>query len=120
MFEIIQGGDFMQKRILGGTNYEVSVVGLGGIPIQRVDKSTAADIIREALNQGMNFIDTARGYTISEELIGQGLQIVGREKFILATKSMVRTYEGMLEEVKASLSRWEVASNLVPLAVRRC
>ncbi|WFA08631.1 aldo/keto reductase [Tissierella sp. Yu-01] len=93
----------MQKRILGGTNYEVSVVGLGGIPIQRVDKSTAVDIIREALNQGMNFIDTARGYTISEELIGQGLQIVGREKFILATKSMVRTYEGMLEEVKTSL-----------------
>lgn len=93
----------MLKRILGKTNYEVSVVGLGGIPIQRVDNDVAVDIVKEAFNQGMNFIDTARGYTISEELIGQALEVVGRDNFILASKSMVRTYEGMLEEVKTSL-----------------
>lgn len=93
----------MEKRLLGRTNFEVSAVGIGGIPIQRVEKDEAISIIREALNQGMNFIDTARGYMSSEELIGYALEELGREKFILATKSMSRTYEGILEEFYTSL-----------------
>lgn len=93
----------MEKRILGRTNFEVSAVGIGGIPIQRVDKEIATDILREALNQGMNFIDTARGYMISEELIGYALEELGRENFTLATKSMNRTYEGIKEEFYTSL-----------------
>ncbi len=93
----------MEKRILGRTNFEVSAVAIGGIPIQRVGKDEAIDIIREALNQGMNFIDTARGYRQSEELIGYALEELGREKFILATKSMDRTYDGIKEEFYTSL-----------------
>lgn len=93
----------MEKRILGKTGYEVSCVGVGGIPIQRVDLETAVDILREALNQGMNFIDTARGYMESEELIGKALEILGREKFYLATKSMARTYDKILEDFNTSL-----------------
>lgn len=93
----------MEKRILGRTNFEVSAVAIGGIPIQRVDKEIAIEIIREGLKQGMNFIDTARGYRQSEELIGYALEELGREKFILATKSMDRTYEGIKEEFYTSL-----------------
>lgn len=93
----------MEKRILGKTNYKVSIVGLGGIPIQRVDKETAVEILREALNQGINFIDTARGYRESEAIIGDALEVLGRDNFILATKSMNRTYEGILEELHTSL-----------------
>lgn len=93
----------MEKRILGKTNYKVSSVGVGGIPIQRVDNNTAIEILKEALNQGMNFIDTARGYMESEELIGNALEVLGREKFILATKSMARTYDGIIEELNTSL-----------------
>lgn len=93
----------MEKRLLGRTNFEVSAVGIGGIPIQRVEKDEAISIIREALNQGMNFIDTARGYMSSEELIGYALEELGREKFILATKSMSRTHDGILEEFYTSL-----------------
>lgn len=93
----------MEKRILGRTGFEVSVVGLGGIPIQRVDEETAYEIVKEAYDKGINFIDTARGYMESEELLGYALEKVGREKFILATKSMGRTYDIALKEIYTSL-----------------
>lgn len=94
----------MEKRILGKTNLEVSVVGFGGIPAQRLDKEQVVELLTEAYNQGMNFIDTARGYMASEELIGYALEKLGRDKFYLATKSMSKTYEGIKEEFNTSLS----------------
>lgn len=94
----------LEKRILGRTNFEVSVIGFGGIPIQRVDEKTALELISTAYENGINFIDTARAYTISESLIGHALEVVGREKFYLATKSMKRDYEGILEELEISLN----------------
>lgn len=93
----------MQRRILGQTNLEVSVIGFGGIPIQRVDEKMALELLKEANNQGINFIDTARGYNESENLIGEALEKIGREKFIIATKSMQRNYNGMLEDINISL-----------------
>ncbi len=93
----------MEKRVLGKTGLNVSAIGFGGIPLQRIDKDSAIKVIEELNNQGINFIDTARGYTVSEELIGYGLEKVGREKFILATKSMVRDYEGMKNDIDISL-----------------
>ena len=63
----------------------------------------AIEIVKEAHRQGINFIDTARGYNSSEELLGEALEEVGRDKFILATKSMARTYDGVLEELNISL-----------------
>lgn len=51
---------------------------------------------------GMNYIDTARGYTVSEEYLGAALE-GRRDKFILATKSMARDYAGMKQDVEISL-----------------
>lgn len=93
----------MEKRILGRTNFEVSVIGFGGIPVQNVDKEMAYELLKEAYNQGINFIDTARGYRDSEALLGYALGKVGRDKFILATKSMGRTYDSILKELHISL-----------------
>lgn len=93
----------MHKRRLGRTNFEVSVIGFGGIPIQKVSKEEAIDLIMTANKQGINFIDTARGYGKSEELIGYGIEKCGRDKFIIATKSPVRDYEGMKKEIETSL-----------------
>jgi aryl-alcohol dehydrogenase-like predicted oxidoreductase len=53
-------------RALGNTGISVNEIGLGGIPIQRVDKKTVKQMITVMVEKGMNFIDTARGYTISE------------------------------------------------------
>ncbi|WMM25997.1 aldo/keto reductase [Tissierella sp. MB52-C2] len=93
----------MEKRRLGKTSLDVSVIGFGGIPIQRVDSELSHGLLQEAYNRGINFIDTARGYNESENLIGEALEKIGRDKFILATKSMKRDYDGMVEELNISL-----------------
>ena len=93
----------MEKRMLGKTNFQVSVIGFGGIPVQRLDKDRAYELLVESYNQGINFIDTARGYMESESLLGYALEKFGRDKFILATKSMARTYDAVLEELNISL-----------------
>jgi len=95
----------LEKRILGSTNFEVSVIGFGGIPLQRVDESMAMELISTAYENGINFIDTARGYNQSESLIGHALELIGREKFYLATKSAKRDYDGILEELEISLNQ---------------
>ena len=94
----------MIKRSLGNTGLMVPSVGLGGIPFQRIDAAGTSDILGRALELGANFIDTARGYTVSESYIGQGLKQHGRDNFILATKSMKRDEAGILAELHTSLS----------------
>ncbi|MGL5754306.1 MAG: aldo/keto reductase [Paraclostridium sp.] len=89
-------------RVLGRTNIKVNRVGFGGIPIQRITQEDTNKVIDELVNQGINFIDSARGYTISEEYIGNAID-GKRDKFILATKSMSRTYDDMIKDVDISL-----------------
>jgi len=91
-------------RTLGKTNIKVNEVGLGGIPIQHTNQNLVCEIINKMIERNMNFIDTARGYTISEELIGNAIKDK-REKFILATKSMARTYDGMKSDIEISLKK---------------
>lgn len=93
-------------RKLGRTELEVQRVGFGGIPIQRITQEEANLVIRELQNQGVNFIDSARGYTISEEYIGNAIE-GSRENWILATKSMARTYDGMMKDVEISLDNFK-------------
>ena len=92
----------MEHRILGKTGLEISRVGLGGIPIQKIDAEGTRALITELVNSGVNFIDTARGYTVSEEYLGYALEGV-RDRFVLATKSMARTKEAMAKDVNTSL-----------------
>ncbi len=98
----------MNRRLLGNTGMEVSVIGLGGIPIQRVSQEEATDIILECKNKGINFIDTARGYTVSEEYIGNALKIAGRENFFIATKAMGYDYESMKNFIEESLNKMKL------------
>ena len=94
----------MEYRILGKTGLKISRLGLGGIPIQRTDADGARNLILKLVENGVNFIDTARGYTVSEEYLGYALDGV-REKFVLATKSMARTKDGMAKDIALSLEK---------------
>jgi len=52
--------------------------------------------------KGINYIDTARGYTVSEGFLGEALEGL-RDKFVLATKSMARSKEAMAQDIETSL-----------------
>ena len=92
----------MKYAELGKTGLKCAVVSFGGIPIQRSDAANTMAVVDALEKHGMNYIDTARGYTVSEEYLGAALE-GRRDKFILASKSMVRDYEGMKKEVETSL-----------------
>ncbi|WP_366923991.1 aldo/keto reductase [Metallumcola ferriviriculae] len=92
----------MKYRVLGKTELKVSAIGFGGIAIQRVDSNQAAEIVNAALDKGINFFDTARGYTDSEVKLGKALK-TRRSEAIIATKSMNRTKAGMAKDIRISL-----------------
>lgn len=92
----------MQYVNLGKTGIRISRLGFGGIPIQRIDAEGTRKLFLQMKEAGINFVDTARGYTVSEEYIGQALEGM-REDFVLATKSMSRDKEGMARDIDISL-----------------
>jgi predicted aldo/keto reductase-like oxidoreductase len=97
----------MEKIRLGRTGMMVSRLGFGGIPIQRLTEDEAVAVVRRAIDLGVDFIDTANGYTNSEERIGKA--IAGRRAgLILATKSLDRTGAGVKEHLQLSLKRFGV------------
>ena len=93
----------MEYRILGKTGLKVSRMGFGGIPIQRIDAASTVPLIQQLAEAGVNYIDTARAYSVSEAYLGQALEGL-RDKFILATKSMARTKEAMAADIETSLA----------------
>ena len=94
----------MEYRILGKSGLKVSRMGFGGIPIQRIDAEGTRALMHQLKDAGVNYIDTARGYTVSEEYLGYALEGI-REHFILATKSMARDKAGMAADIDISLQK---------------
>ena len=92
----------MEYRVLGKTGLKVSRLGFGGIPIQRIDAEGTKVLMHKMKDAGINYIDTARGYTVSEEYLGYALEGI-REHFVIATKSMARTKEAMAVDIDISL-----------------
>jgi hypothetical protein len=94
----------MKTTRLGKTGLVVSRVGFGGIPIQRLAEDAAIKVVQRCLDLGVNFIDTANGYTTSEERIGKA--IAGRrDEVIVATKTGGRDSTTAREHLELSLTR---------------
>jgi len=95
----------MEFRRLGRTGLKVSQIGLGtvelgleyGIPneqgLRKPSRNEAAQVLNQALDSGINFIDTARVYGVGEEIIGWALRS-RRKEYILASKVSCRGSEG--------------------------
>ncbi|MEA4962487.1 aldo/keto reductase [Lutispora sp.] len=97
----------MQYNLLGKTGMNVSRIGFGGIPIQHVGEDEVKKIVSKCIEAGINFFDTARGYTVSEELLGKAFQ-GKRDKVYIATKTMARDRDGMMSEVEISLKNLQI------------
>jgi len=99
----------MQMRRLGRTGLEVSAIGCGGIPIFRAEKPEAVKVLRYAMDNGVNYFDTARGYDKggSEERLAEAIK-GRRDQVVIASKATVRTRKEMQEAVEESLKTLEV------------
>lgn len=77
----------MEYRKLGKTGLNVSVLGFGGSELgyERVSVTAARKLLNEALDQGVNVIDTAECYVTSEERIGEAIS-KRRKDYHLFTK----------------------------------
>lgn len=106
----------MLYRTLGRTGLRVSLAGLGTGGPSRLGQATgtaAADsvaIVREALELGINLLDTSPAYQESEVLLGQALQGVPRDRYVLATKYPPRLGadvppDDLMRSVERSLQR---------------
>ena len=87
---------------LGRTGLVVSKNGFGALPVQRVTKEDAVHLLRRAYAGGINYFDTARVYSDSEEKLGLALSDV-RENIVISTKTASTTVEGFWADLNESL-----------------
>jgi aryl-alcohol dehydrogenase-like predicted oxidoreductase len=92
----------MDQIKLGRTNLMVSRSGFGALPIQRISFEETKAILRKSYDNGINFFDTARMYTDSEEKIGYALSDV-RNNIIIATKSHAKDKKTLFQNLETSL-----------------
>ena len=92
----------MQQVVLGKTGIAAHKNGFGALPIQRISMEAAVALVRRAHQGGMNFFDTARFYTDSEEKLGEAFAGM-RDEIYLATKTMALTAEDFWQQLEESL-----------------
>lgn len=101
----------MGKIILGQTGLEIEKNGFGALPIQRVSFEESSYLLRKAYENGINFIDTARAYTDSEEKIATAFKgwnyEYPRESIILATKTQGENRKDIKKDIETSLDKLE-------------
>lgn len=93
----------MDTLRLGRTNITVTKNGFGALPIQRIDTESACKLLKKAYDSGINYFDTARAYTDSEEKMGIALSSV-RESIYISTKTAALTPEGFWKDLEKSLT----------------
>ncbi|WP_422484579.1 aldo/keto reductase [Gudongella sp. DL1XJH-153] len=89
---------------IGNTGIIVNKNGFGALPIQRIDSSQARQILIRAFEGGINFFDTSRAYSDSEEKIGMSLSHV-RDKIHIATKTKASNADEFWSDLEKSLQK---------------
>ncbi len=87
---------------LGKTNLKVNKNGFGALPIQRRNEKDSIEILKTAYENGIDFYDTARFYTDSEEKLGKAFKNV-REDICIASKTGSETPEEFWKDLETSL-----------------
>ncbi len=92
----------MDRMRLGRTGLMVTKSSFGALPIQRVTFDEAKYLLQKAYEGGINYFDTARSYTDSEEKIGYSLAHL-REDIVISTKSHGKDGVELREHLGTSL-----------------
>ena len=92
----------MRTVTLGKIGITVNKNGFGALPIQRVSLEKAVDILHKAYDYGVNFYDTARFYTDSEEKLGAAFSD-RREKIYIASKTAAQNAEDFWKDLAVTL-----------------
>ena len=99
----------MPMRTLGRTGVKVSLVGLGGwhLGFKSIDEELSIRIIRQAIDNGINFMDNCWDYNdgASEKRMGKALKDGYRERVFLMTKIDGRTKKDAAKQLDESLER---------------
>lgn len=88
---------------LGKTGITVNKNGFGALPIQRTEKEEAVRLLHKAFDGGINFYDTARMYTDSEEKLGAAFSD-RRRQVTISSKTGATTAEGFWKDLETTLS----------------
>lgn len=94
----------MEFVVLGKTGLKVSKNGFGALPIQRISKEDAIALLWKAFQNGINYFDTARAYSDSEEKVGEALKDV-RNQVIISTKTAAGKEEDFWKDLGESLAK---------------
>ncbi|GIV06541.1 MAG: oxidoreductase [Fimbriimonadales bacterium] len=96
----------LPKRVYGKTGVRMPILALGGAGVLQElgRKREAIAIIREAVESGVFYLDTAQQYRDSEIIFGEAIEGI-REKVFLSTKSAARDYDGAWRDLQNSLKR---------------
>ena len=94
----------MERRWLGKTGLQLSLLGLGGFHLVEVPFKKAVTLINYYLDNGGNYVETAQlyGHGDSEKKVGEVMK-TRRKECILATKSLKRGEDEILESINESL-----------------
>lgn len=87
---------------LGKTEIIVNKNGFGALPIQRVSKKDAVCLLHKAFDGGIDFYDTARMYTDSEEKLGEAFSD-RRSRIKISSKTGAVTAEGFWKDLETTL-----------------
>ena len=98
----MKGERTMQTVRLGKTELVVSKNGFGALPIQRISLKEAVYLLQKAFYGGINYFDTARVYSDSEEKLGEAFRHI-RDRVIISTKTASVTAEGFWKDLETSL-----------------
>ena len=82
----------------------VTKTSIGCLPLQRCTAEDAVRILKRAYDAGINYFDTANGYTDSEEKIGKAFEGI-RHNVIISTKSMAVDAKTVTQHIETSLKR---------------
>jgi predicted aldo/keto reductase-like oxidoreductase len=94
----------LERRLLGKTKEELSIVGFGGIVAAKVTQKEANNYVSEAIDYGVNYFDVAPTYFDAEDRMGPALE-GKRHNIFLACKTEDRSKEGARVLLEQSLRK---------------